>query len=1029
VFVIQIIEINKFMKQYRIANLAGGWFVFLFALVVFLLTMEPTASWWDCSERIIAASKLQIAHPPGAPFFMILGRFFTLFAADAGKIAVMMNTMSVLLSSFTVMLLFWVITSLAKKLVTTGEEITIGQTFAIIGSGLVGSVAFTFSDSFWFIAVEAEAYATSVFFTALVFWSILRWEKVADQPHSTRWLILIAYLMGLSIGVHLLNLLAIPAIVFVYYFKKYPVTRNGIIYAALIAMALLGSFVYVIIPGVISLASYFELLFVNSFGLPYNTGVLFFVVAMIAAIVWLVRFSHSKKLIVLNHLILGLTVILIGYSSYAVVIIRAGAGPPMNQASPDDVFSLLSYLNREQYGERPLVHGQYYSAPSENSEEGRPYYIQENGRYVISGYRPKSVYAAEFTGLFPRMYSNSESHIREYQRWGRVKGNRIRYTNPSGESEVLIKPTFVENLRFFINYQIGHMYFRYFMWNFVGRQNDIQGHGEVINGNWLTGINAVDEFRLGPQDLPESLQSKARNTYFALPFLFGLMGMFFQLRNRPKDFSVVMMLFFFTGIAIVIYLNQTPLQPRERDYSYAGSFFAFSIWVGLGVLALVKGLEKVLSQPVSALIATVVGLFLVPAIMAKENWDDHDRSGRYTVRDFAANYLNTCEPNAILFTYGDNDTFPLWYAQEVEGVRRDVRIVNTMLLNTDWYIDQMQTKMHDSEPLPVSIPRRKYLEGTNPAFYIFDRVDDFIDVRRIMNFVADDNPQTKAPVQRGVSIDYIPTKKFRLPVDKQKVISNGTVHESLTDEIVPSIDWEWTGPYVVKNQMIALDIIANFDWNRPVYFVSGGTEDALGLEPFFQLEGFAYRLVPVKTESDDFLDYGRVNTDALYENLMNKFSWGRINEPDFHMDHYNHRTLKVLQLRNKFVRLANALTEEGKKDSAIKALDRCMELMPIEKVPYDFFMIGVADAYYKADGTEQAVFLLKEYFNVSEKEFNYYSGFPSRFSGSVEREIRIPLQIMNELILTADSWGETELMEELSTRFDIAYNSFNRPMF
>lgn len=1003
--------------------------MFIFSSFVFLLTKEPTASWWDSSEWIIAASKLQIAHPPGAPFFILLGRFFALFAADAGKIAMMINIMSVVLSAFTVMLLFWVITSMAKKLVHKGAEMSFGQIFAVIGSGLVGSLAFTFSDSFWYSAVETEVYAISGFFTALVFWSIVRWEESADQPHSTRWLIFIAYLMGLSVGVHLLNLLAIPAIVFVYYFKKYPVTLNGIIYAALIAVALLGSFLYVIIPGVISLASYSELLFVNAFGFPYNTGVLFYVVAMIAAIVWLVRFSQSKKLIVLNHLVLGLTVILIGYSSYALVFIRAGAGPPMNQGSPDNVFSLLSYLNREQYGERPLVHGQYYSAPSENSEEGRPYYIQENGRYVISGYRTKSVYASEFKGLFPRMYSNNESHIREYQRWGRVKGNRIRYTNPAGESEVLIKPTFIENVRFFINYQIGHMYFRYFMWNFVGRQNDIQGHGEVINGNWLTGIKVIDEFRLGPQELPESLQSKARNAYFALPFLFGLLGMYFQLRNRSKDFSVVMMLFFFTGIAIVIYLNQTPLQPRERDYSFTGSFFAFSIWVGLGVLALAKGLERVLSQPLSALAATVVGLFFVPAIMAKENWDDHDRSGRYSVRDFAANYLNTCEPNAILFTYGDNDTFPLWYAQEVEGIRRDVRIVNTMLLNTDWYIDQMQTKMHNSEPLPVSLPRRKYLEGTNPAFYIFDRVDDFIDVRRIMNFVADDNPQTKAPVQRGVSIDYIPTKKFRLPVDKKKVLSNGTVHESLSDEIVPSIGWEWTGPYVVKNQMIALDIIANLDWDRPVYFVSGGTEDALGLEPYFQLEGFAYRLVPVKADTVDFLDYGRVNTDALYENLMNKFSWGRINEPDFYMDHYNHRTLKVLQLRNKFVRLANALTQEGKKDSAIKALDRCMELMPIEKVPYDFFMVGVADAYYKAGGTEQAMYLLQEYFNVSEKEFSYYNGFPPRFSGSVEREIRISLQIMNELILTAERWGETDLSEELSARFDIAYNALSGPMF
>lgn len=1014
------------MKQFKIANLAGGWLVFSIALVVFLLTMEPTASWWDCSERITAASKLEIAHPPGAPFFMLLARFFTLFAPDAGKIAVMVNTMSALAAAVTVMLLFWVITGLAKKLVHTSEELTAGQTIAIIGSGLVGSLAFTFSDSFWFIAVEAEAYATSVFFTALVFWAILRWEKVADQPHSSRWLILIAYLMGLSVGVHLLNLLAIPAIVFVYYFKKYPITQKGIIYTALVSVVILGSFVYGIIPGVILFATYFELLFVNSFGLPYNTGALFFVLVLITAIILLLKFSHQRKKILLNHIVLGITVILIGYSSYTLIIIRSAAGPPMDQASPDNVISLLSYLNREQYGQRPLVYGQYYSAPGEKSEKGRPYYIKEDRKYVVTGYRQKPVYAKEFTGLFPRMYSDNEGHIKEYQNWGNVKGNKIRYISGQGEAEILIKPTFFENIRFFFNYQIGHMYFRYFMWNFVGRQNDVQGHGDVLNGNWITGIKAIDEIRLGPQDLPNSLQSKAKNSYFALPLIFGLLGLFFQLRKNPKDFSVVTLLFFFTGIAIVIYLNQTPLQPRERDYSYAGSFFAFSIWIGLGVLFLVNWLGKVFSQPVSAIVVTIAGLALVPYIMAGENWDDHDRSGRFTVRDFAANYLKTCEPNAIIFTYGDNDTFPLWYAQEVEGVRTDVRIVNTMLLNTDWYINQMKRRMHTSDPLPVTIPKRKYVEGTNSAVYVFERVNDFVDIKRIMNFIADDDPQTKAPIQPGVSIDYIPTKNFRLPVDKQKVIANGTVSGELADQIVPSIEWTWNGPYVVKNQLIALDIISNIDWNRPVYFVGGGTDDALGLEEYFQLEGFAYRLVPIKTPSDDYLDFGRVNTQALYNNLMNNFSWGRMNEPDFYMDHYNHRTLKVLQLRHKFARLANALSEESKKDSALKVLDRCMELMPTDKVPYDFFILGVADAYFNAGGTEKAVMLAKEYFNVTEEEYFYYRSFPKHFSSSVERDMRISLQIMNELISLADKWAIPELKNELFGRFEEAFSSFNR---
>ncbi len=1014
------------MKQFNIANIVGGWLVFAVSLLVYLLTIEPTASWWDCSSKILSAYELQITHPPGSPFYMLLARFFSLFATDTYNVSLLVNSLSAFASAFTVMLLFWIITSLAKKIVHEGKEISVGQTISIIGSGLVGALAFTFTDSFWFNAVEAETYAISVFFTALVFWAILRWEKVSDQPQSSRWLILIAYLMGLSIGVHLLNLLAIPAIVFVYYFKKFTPTRNGVILASLVAVVLLGSFIYVIIPGVVLFASYFELLFVNTFGLPFNSGLLFFIAALTTFLAWLNWYSHRNKKIILNHIVLGVTVVIIGFTSYAVVFIRSAAGPPMDQASPDNVFSLLSYLNREQYGVRPLIYGQYFSAPVEESEQGRPFYIKDNNRYVISGYRQQLVYAKEFTGLFPRMFSDNESHIREYKEWGSIEGNRIRYTNPSGEVETIVKPTFVENIRFFINYQIGHMYFRYFMWNFSGRQNDIQGHGGVINGNWITGINFIDEFRLGPQNIPESLKSKSRNAYFALPLLLGLLGLYYHSRKNSKDFSIVMLLFFFTGIAIVIYLNQTPLQPRERDYSYVGSFFAFSIWIGLGVLAIIKFFEKVLSHRLSAVLATVVALLLVPAIMAQQNWDDHDRSGRYTVRDFAANYLKTLEPNAILFTFGDNDTFPLWYSQEVEGVRTDVRVVNTMLLNTDWYIDQIQRKMNDSEPLPVSIPRHKYLEGINSAFHIFERVTDFVDIKRIMNFVADDDPQTKIRVQTGELIDYIPTRNFRLPVDRQRVIENGTVHESLVDKIVPSIEWTWERPFVVKNQFIALNIIANTNWERPIYFVSGGTDDALGLEEYFQLEGFAYRLVPIRTQSDDFLNYGRVNTEALYNNLMNNFSWGRMNEPDFYMDHFNHRTLQVLQLRNKFVRLANALVEEGKNDSALRVLNRCMELMPVDRVPFDYFMIRVAQSFYLAGGTEQAIAILKEYFAVAEEEFTYYSNFPSRFFGSVEGEMQMNLQIMNELLLTAEKWGETQLFDELSERFDIAFNLFNR---
>src|SRR5690554_556538 len=619
------------MKAYKFINRLTGWVVFLISAVVYLMTIEPTTSFWDCGEFITTSYKLEVGHPPGAPVFMIFGRFFSLFAGPE-NVAKMINIMSALASAFTILFLFWTITHLALKLIANAEKVTRGNIVSVMAAGIVGSLAYTFSDTFWFSAVEGEVYAFSSMLTAIVFWAILKWENIADKPYANRWLVLIAYIIGLSIGVHLLNLLAIPAIVFVYYYRKYEPSRKGFIYALICSVVILGVIMWGIIPGVVTVASWFELLFVNTFGLPYKSGALFYVALIVAAIIWGIRYTAKKRLVLWNTVILCATVILIGYSSFALIIIRSAAQPPMDQNSPKDVFSLLSYLNREQYGNRPLFYGQIYNSPLNPQErylDGRPVYSQIDGKYVITDRRVVPNYDDKFLTLFPRMWSNmSADHVQAYQEWGKIKGTRIQHRNESGQTETIVKPTVVENIRFFVRYQVGHMYFRYFMWNFVGRQNDIQGHGGILYGNWLSGINFIDNMRLGNQaDLPDRFaNNKGRNTYYFLPLLLGLAGLFHQYKKGKKgkqDFWVVFLLFFMTGLAIVIYLNQYPLQPRERDYAYAGSFYAFAIWIGLGVYALYDLLANRLSGKLSAVLSTSLCLVLVPGIMAKENWDDH----------------------------------------------------------------------------------------------------------------------------------------------------------------------------------------------------------------------------------------------------------------------------------------------------------------------------------------------------------------------------------------------------------------------
>ncbi len=1025
------------MKEYKFANKLTGWVVFLVSAIVYLLTIEPTTSFWDCGEFITTSFKLEVGHPPGAPVFMIFGRFFTLFGGPENA-AKMVNIMSALASAFTILFLFWTITHLAFKLVATVEKVSKGNIVSIMAAGVVGSLAYTFSDTFWFSAVEGEVYGFSSMLTAIVFWAILKWENTADKPFANRWLIFIAYIIGLSIGVHLLNLLAIPAIVFVYYFRKYEVTRKGIIWALVASVVLLGVVMYGIIPGVVTVASWFELLFVNTFGLPFKSGALIYITLLIAAIIYGIQYTMKKKKVLWNTIIVGVTVILIGYSSFALIIIRSAAEPPMDQNSPNDMFSLLYYLNREQYGQRPLFYGQYYNSPlnpQERYKDGKPIYSQIDGKYVETDRRVIPNYDEKFKTLFPRMWSSMDpSHAQDYQQWGNIKGRRIQHRNESGQTETIVKPTMGENLRFFFRYQVGHMYLRYFMWNFAGRQNDIQGHGGTLYGNWLSGVKFVDEMRLGSQDnLPDRFaNNKARNTYYFLPLLLGLLGVFFQYKKGAegkKGLWVVFLMFLMTGLAIVFYLNQYPHQPRERDYAYAGSFYAFAIWIGLGVLAISEGLKKYLPETIAGGIAGLATLLLVPGIMAAENWDDHNRSGRYTARDLGANYLKTSQPNGIIFTNGDNDTFPLWYNQEVEGVRTDVRVCNLSYLQTDWYINQMKRKAYESNPMPFSMTEDQYRQGTRDIVYLMDnpRISrETIGLKEAVNFLADDNPATK--LQQADNAPYLPKKVLSFKVDKEAVIRNKVVGPQDYDKIVDTITIDLSDRnYLPKDEMMILDLLATNNWERPIYWaITVGSSKYMNLQDYFQVEGFGYRFVPIKGESStDRLTFGTVATDLMYDNMMNKFEYGNMNDPSVYIDENNSRMMT--NIRNSFNRLATGLIAEGKNDSAIAVIDRCFELIPENIVPYEFFSLGLIENYYMAGATEKGREKVQEAFETFNDELGYFLSLNRKFlqTQSINEEIQRNLFYLQRIERIARTHGDTELSQKIGEEMQKHFETYN----
>ena len=1017
--------------SFKLINRVTGWVTFVIASMTYILTAESTASLWDCGEFITTSVGLQVGHPPGAPLFMIISRLFAIFAPSADTQAYMINCMSAICSGLTILFLFWSITHLARKLIVKeGEEMTMGQMFAILGASLIGSLTYTFTDTFWFSAVEGEVYAMSSLFTAVVFWAILKWENVAFERYANRWLILIAYLIGLSIGVHLLNLLAIPAIVFVYYFKKYTPTVRGFIKTGILSVFILGVVNFGIIPGVIKVAGWFELTFVNGMGAPFNTGVIIYVLLIIGALVWGIRYTLKKGMPVWNTILTCFMVILIGYSSYSMIVIRSLSDPPIDEGSPDNVFSLLSYINRDQYGDAPLLYGQYFNAPQVGTKEGEPIYYQnkETGVYEKIGNKTIYEYDKRFCGFFPRMYSDTRPNFaNQYQAWA-GRNNGPTYTV---NGETITRPSFGNNMRYFFNYQLGHMYWRYFMWNFSGRQNDIQGYGDIMHGNWITGIKFLDELRLGNQDeLPDNLKNeKANNKYYMLPFLLGLLGMFYQYRKGKtgkQDFWVVMLLFIMTGIAIIVFLNQTPMEPRERDYAYAGSFYAYAIWIGLGVLSIWEFLNKKIKNidpRVSAIAVTTVCLFAIPVNMAAQNWDDHNRHARYATTAHARNYLNSCAPNAILFTYGDNDTFPLWYVQEVEGVRRDVRVVNLSLLSGSWYIDQMKRKAYESSGVPISFTHEQYRDGKRDYVLIRDQFKEG-NLKDVMEFDASDLPQTK--LQGYIKeLDFIPTRNVILPVDSAKVIANGTVKPQDADQIVKDLRLHLPMQGLTKSQLMVLDILSTNNWERPVYFGIGMGSDAyMGLEKYFQLEGAAYRVVPIETKEAEFYDYGRIDSDILYDNIMNKFEWGNIKDPKVNIDFFHDQTIAVMKYRNTFLRLAQKLYDEGKQAEAVAVLDKSLEEIPLYQVPADNSMLFYIPMYYELGETEKANHLLNELATNNYQMLKYANSLEPKFANtpSIQQEERLSIEVIKQLLAFATQAGQKELAQELQDKVLRLYN-------
>lgn len=1050
-------------------DLIVGWTVFLIALITYSLTVEPTVSFWDAGEYIATSAKLQVGHPPGAPLYQMLGAFFSMFASSPDKVALMVNMVAVFSSAFTILFLFWSITHLLKKTISSYTDFNSNHAFAVIGSAAVGALAFTFSDSFWFSAVEAEVYATATLLIAILLWLGLKWIEDIDNPRGNRWLLLIALLVGFSFGVHLMALLTIPSIGFLYYFKRYPkVTILNFVVANVVVVAILFFVFKFLFPYALALFGKSEIFMVNALGLPFNSGTIFTFILIVSFFVFSLRYTKQKNKPLANTLILSVLFILIGLSSWLMLPIRSNANVIINENRPSDAAELLAYYNREQYGSESIIYDAYYTAKYTGLDKENPYIDAkpnyerdyETGKYVIvNNYKnAEQNYDSGQKGFMPRMWSKDTSHRINYMRFSKAPSFYInpnysqdpelvelvtgvrqafatgdigldgldKFFDQFGEYLIIEKPSFMDNMSYMFDYQFGYMYWRYLMWNFVGRQNDVQGNYDNENGNWISGIKFLDEIRLGSQDnLPSDvLNNKARNTYFFIPFILGLVGFIFHFRKDPKTFYVVLALFLFTSFALKIFLNERPFEPRERDYAVVASFMVFAIWIGFGVYAIYDGLKNYISPKIAGPAIVTLSLLGAPLLMASQNWDDHDRSSRYSALANARAYLDSCDENAILFTIGDNDTFPLWYVQEIEGYRTDVRIVCTSLFQQDWYIDQMKVQAYESAPMPIDFTHDQYVSGTRDVVLIQNFTEDRIDIKQFMNFIKSDDPKTRRVLESGQELQLAPTSKIRIPVDSTVVVKNNIVSDYLHDQIVPYIDVDISDQILYKMRVMMLEIVANNNWERPIYFSGGamGNEDFLWMKDYLQLNGLVYKLVPIKAEereSNHPLDMGSIDADRMYKTVMNWY-WGNMGSDQIYHDPQTRRN--SIQYRINLARLADKLVQEDKLDKAKDIADLAMTNMPLEQYGYYQLVDPFTETYYLTGEKQKARALIDQLTVKYQEKLNYYKGFDLPAQNEYAMEIMREIENYRQTILIAEA-TDKDYFQKLATDFN-TYNGY-----
>ena len=1077
-------------------NTILGWSTFAIALITYSLTVEPTMSFWDCGEYISTSAKLEVGHPPGAPLFQILGAFFAMFATSKETVALMVNMLSVFSSAFTILFMFWSSSILLKKIVSNYSEINKEKAIVILGSSFVGSLAFTFSDSFWSSAVEAEVYAMASLLIAILFWLGLRWEEDMHTPKGNRWLLLISLLIGLSFGVHFMALLTIPSIGFLYYFKNWKtITIKNFIIANIIIVAILLFIFLFLLPYTLAFFGKMEIFMVNSIGLPFNSGTIFALLLIIAFFYFGLKYTREKGHPFYNTGLLCILFVLIGFSVWMMLPIRANANVVINENKPSDAAEVLAYYNREQYGVNPLFYGPQYTDTFAGLDKDKPYLDKKpnyerdykTGKYVIvNNYKNAEQNSDNAQKAYlPRLWSTD--HIENYMQFTGVPKIEMNHDYPYeedlaqygvnvdslSEEQVAMavgqlkeemsktinefksayaqkkidnedyisflkkysdyvkveKPSTIDNLSFMFEYQFGYMYGRYLLWNFVGKQNDIQGKYDNLDGNWLSGINFIDEIHLGKgtqQNLPDDvINNKGRNTYYFLPFFIGLIGLMYHAQKDLKSFYVLLALFLFNSIALKIFLNERPFEPRERDYALVGSFYVYAIWLGFGVYAIYDMISEYIKSKLIGPVIIALCLLAAPTLMASQNWDDHSRANKYTAIAMAKNYLESCDQNAILYTIGDNDTFPLWYAQEIEGIRTDIKIVNTQLFMTDWYIDQMKFKTYKSDGLPISFKHSEYVGDKLDYVAHIPKTDARWNLKAFIDFIKD--PRSTVEMANGQTIHYYPTNKLRIPIDKNNIIKNKVVNSSYYDSIVPYIDLEIKGSAIYKNRLMALDVLANNDWKRPIYFTGGsfGDDDYLWMKDYLQLDGLVYKLVPIKTpiDKENPYDMGDIDSDKMY-NLVNQWTWGN---GDLTTIYHDPETRKnSISYRTNMARLMEKLINEGKKDKAEKIIDMAMTKMPMDYYGYYTMVEPFAGGYYELGEKEKARKLLDRLMTKYKQNLTYYSGIQASIQDGIATDIITDIERYRSLLITMKERGDKEFYDKSKPAFNALVKRFAR---